>query len=49
MARLIQEPAAVAHYRRRLRPWVDRPMDQVVAISADLVTGFELVAEPLAG
>jgi hypothetical protein len=49
VARLVREPAAVADYRRRLRPWVDRPMDQVIAISADLVTGFELVAEPLAG
>lgn len=43
VARLVDDPELAAEYRRRLRPWVDRPMDMVIAISADIVTGFELV------
>lgn len=46
VARLVRDPAAVARYRELLQPWVDRSMDQVIAISSDLVTGFELTREP---
>jgi nitroimidazol reductase NimA-like FMN-containing flavoprotein (pyridoxamine 5'-phosphate oxidase superfamily) len=42
VARLVKEPARAAEYERRLRPWVDVPMDQVIEISADIVTGFAL-------
>ena len=42
VARPVRDPRAAADYRRRLRPWIDRPMDQVIAISADIVTGFAL-------
>jgi DNA-binding transcriptional LysR family regulator len=45
VADLVRDPAAVARYRRRLRPWVDQAMDQVIVISSELVTGFELTAE----
>lgn len=44
VARPVRDPRAAADYRRRLRPWIDRPMDQVIAISADIVTGFMLSA-----
>lgn len=46
VARLVEDPEAVERYRRLLRPWVARRMDQVIAISSDLVTGFELVRSP---
>lgn len=46
VARPVDDPAAAAAYRQRLRPWIDRPMDQVIAISADIVTGFVLVRVP---
>ena len=44
VARPVRDPRAAAAYRRKLRPWIDRPMDQVIAISADIVTGFTLSA-----
>jgi len=34
-----------AFYRRALRPWVSGAKDQVIAIHADMVTGFRLVAD----
>jgi nitroimidazol reductase NimA-like FMN-containing flavoprotein (pyridoxamine 5'-phosphate oxidase superfamily) len=46
VARLVDDLARAADYRRRLRPWVDRPMDQVIAISAEIVTGFALTDVP---
>jgi nitroimidazol reductase NimA-like FMN-containing flavoprotein (pyridoxamine 5'-phosphate oxidase superfamily) len=46
VATLVRDPAAAARYRQQLRPWVDRPMEQVIAISSDIVTGFELVRAP---
>jgi nitroimidazol reductase NimA-like FMN-containing flavoprotein (pyridoxamine 5'-phosphate oxidase superfamily) len=45
VARQVRNPVEVDRYRRLLRPWVDQPMDQVLAISSDLVTGFELVPQ----
>lgn len=35
-----------AHYRELLKPWAERQMDQVISISADLVTGFSLDRAP---
>jgi Pyridoxamine 5'-phosphate oxidase len=34
-----------AFHRRALRPWVSGAKDQVIAIHADMVTGFRLVAD----
>jgi nitroimidazol reductase NimA-like FMN-containing flavoprotein (pyridoxamine 5'-phosphate oxidase superfamily) len=47
VARIVDERVA-SRYRELLQPWVDRPMDQVISISADLVTGFALSREPAA-
>jgi len=41
-ARLILDPARQARYERLLRPWVDEPMNCVIGIDCDLVTGYEL-------
>jgi nitroimidazol reductase NimA-like FMN-containing flavoprotein (pyridoxamine 5'-phosphate oxidase superfamily) len=41
VARLLDERAA-AGYHDLLRPWVDRPMGELIAISSDIVTGFAL-------
>jgi hypothetical protein len=38
------DPDEAAVYRRALRPWVRGAKDQVIAIHADMVTGFRLVA-----
>lgn len=46
VAQLVRDPASVTRYRQRLRPWVGRSMDQVIAISADIVTGFALIGKP---
>lgn len=42
-ARLLTDDAAAARYRARLKPWVAGPVDDVITISTDLVTGYELV------
>ncbi|QSB13208.1 pyridoxamine 5'-phosphate oxidase family protein [Natronosporangium hydrolyticum] len=44
VARIVADPVAAGHYRSRLRPWVDREMDRVITVGADLVTGFVLEA-----
>jgi hypothetical protein len=44
-ARVADEVLA-ARYRKALRPWIDEAMDDVIAIDADLVTGFRIVPEP---
>lgn len=41
VARVLDEHAADG-YRDQLRPWVDRPMGELIAISSDIVTGFAL-------
>jgi nitroimidazol reductase NimA-like FMN-containing flavoprotein (pyridoxamine 5'-phosphate oxidase superfamily) len=46
LARPVRDPVAAERYRRALRPWVDQTMDEVIAISSDIVTGFELAIEP---
>lgn len=46
IATQVRDPAEVARYQELLRPWVDRHMDQVIAISTDLVTGFALDPAP---
>jgi len=45
VAHRVIEPDEAAVYRRALRPWVSGAKDQVIAIHADMVTGFRLVAD----
>lgn len=45
VARRVTDPGLAAHYRRSLRPWVGGAKDQVIAIHAEVVTGFRLVAD----
>jgi pyridoxamine 5'-phosphate oxidase-like protein len=49
VARPVEDRALVADYQRRLRPWIDHPLDRVIAISADVVTGFALSGAATAG
>jgi nitroimidazol reductase NimA-like FMN-containing flavoprotein (pyridoxamine 5'-phosphate oxidase superfamily) len=46
-ARLVDDPVDLARYERLLDPWVDGRMDRVIAIAAELVTGYQLVNSPL--
>ena len=41
-ARLV-DPAEAGRYEALLRPWADMPMDQVVRIRCEIITGYELV------
>jgi hypothetical protein len=43
MAHLVREPEEVARYAADLHPWVDQPMDCVIRIRPELVTGYRLV------
>jgi hypothetical protein len=45
VAHRVIDPDEAAIYRRALRPWVTGAKDQVIAIHADMVTGFRLVAD----
>jgi hypothetical protein len=45
VAHRVIDPDLAAFYRRSLRPWVSGVKDQVIAIHADMVTGFRLVAD----
>ncbi|MEV7279462.1 pyridoxamine 5'-phosphate oxidase family protein [Streptomyces sp. NPDC093111] len=42
--RLVTDPEEAARYRAAIRPWTDRPLDQVIRIRPDLVTGVRQVA-----
>ncbi|WP_460492506.1 pyridoxamine 5'-phosphate oxidase family protein [Dactylosporangium cerinum] len=42
-ARLILDGERQARYERLLQPWTDEPMNCVIGIDCDLVTGYELV------
>jgi hypothetical protein len=44
VAHRVIDPDEAAFYRQALRPWVSGAKDQVIAIHADMVTGFRLVA-----
>jgi len=43
-ARLLADEDAAARYRARLRPWIADAADDVITISADIVTGYQMVA-----
>jgi Pyridoxamine 5'-phosphate oxidase len=45
VAHRVIDPDRAAVYRRALRPWVSGAKDQVIAVHADMVTGFRLVAD----
>lgn len=40
----VLDEAEIASYRQALHPWVAGEMDDVIAIRAELVTGYQLVA-----
>jgi Pyridoxamine 5'-phosphate oxidase len=42
-ARRVTSEAHAARYREALPSWIDGEMDEVIAIDADLVTGFRIV------
>jgi hypothetical protein len=44
VAHRVIDPDEAAMYRRALNSWVNGAKDQVIAIHADMVTGFRLVA-----
>jgi hypothetical protein len=44
LADVVTDPAELAGYAERLRPWAARPTDCVIRISCDLVTGYLLTA-----
>jgi nitroimidazol reductase NimA-like FMN-containing flavoprotein (pyridoxamine 5'-phosphate oxidase superfamily) len=48
-ARLLTDEKAAARYRARLRPWISDAADDVITISADIVTGYRLVPAGPAG
>jgi pyridoxamine 5'-phosphate oxidase-like protein len=43
IARPVTEPGRVARYEDLLSPWVDKSMDVVIGIRAEIVTGFRLL------
>jgi nitroimidazol reductase NimA-like FMN-containing flavoprotein (pyridoxamine 5'-phosphate oxidase superfamily) len=43
-ARLLTDEQAAERYRARLRPWITGAVEDVIVISADVVTGYQLVA-----
>jgi len=45
LAQQVVDPDDAATYRRALRPWVEGEKDQVIAIHAELITGFRLVPD----
>lgn len=47
-ARLLTDEIAATRYRSLLHPWVAGEADDVITISTDLVTGYEMVPDELA-
>ena len=45
VAHRVIDPDEAASYRQALRPWITGTKDQVIAIHADLVTGFRLIPD----
>jgi Pyridoxamine 5'-phosphate oxidase len=42
IARLVTDSGALSRYQQSLEPWIARPMDQVIAITPETVTGIRL-------
>lgn len=47
LARIVDDPAQAAAYRRELHPWVTGQMDYIIRIEPTIITAFELA--PAAG
>lgn len=45
VARLATEADAVRRHRARLRPWLSGAIADIIVISSEIVTGYELVAQ----
>lgn len=45
VARLVTDADAVRRHRMLLRPWVSGSMTDIIIISSEIVTGYELVAQ----
>jgi nitroimidazol reductase NimA-like FMN-containing flavoprotein (pyridoxamine 5'-phosphate oxidase superfamily) len=44
-ARLMEDAHAAARYRARVRPWISGPADDVITISAEMITAYRMIAE----
>jgi hypothetical protein len=42
IARRVASETLADHYRKSLQPWIDEDTEEVIAIAADLVTGFRM-------
>lgn len=42
IARLVTDPDAASRYEQALEPWVTGPMDQIIAITPETITGLRL-------
>jgi nitroimidazol reductase NimA-like FMN-containing flavoprotein (pyridoxamine 5'-phosphate oxidase superfamily) len=42
LARLVHDPAAARRYKQALEPWAAGDMDQVIAITPQIITGIRL-------
>jgi hypothetical protein len=42
----VASDSLAASYRKSLRPWIDEDMDELIAITADMVTGFRIGPVP---
>ncbi|GAB2531667.1 pyridoxamine 5'-phosphate oxidase family protein [Nocardia heshunensis] len=45
VARVVMDPEQVQRYETLLDPWINLPMDHVIRIEAEVVTGLELIDE----
>lgn len=45
-ARLVHDAADAARYESLLRPWIAGEMSQIIRVSADIVTGYNLKSYP---
>jgi nitroimidazol reductase NimA-like FMN-containing flavoprotein (pyridoxamine 5'-phosphate oxidase superfamily) len=43
-ARLLADERSAERYRARLRPWISGTVDDVITISAEVVTGYQMLA-----
>jgi hypothetical protein len=44
-ANRVTDPGEIARYQQALRSWVSGDQDEVIAITAEMVDGFQLTAE----
>lgn len=46
LARPITDPDRITRYETLLHPWTNQPMDTVIGIRTDIITGFRLTPTP---